>query len=136
MQTQADLPTPNGSSYNSIVKAYANCGMADEATAVLEEMKTDGAQLRVFADNYEWAIKACGAGGNWERAVTLLKEVEAVDTTGKVAGACYDAVIDACGKNGQIDQAMVIFEKMKEKEALYLRPAVRTYDHFIMHPGW
>ena len=121
------------------IAACAKSGRADEALALLDELKAlaqHDASMRPNVVTYSAAIAACGKAGLVERALSLLAELNDAAARDPSIGtdiAAYNAAIVACAKGGHPEQAHQLLKEAQQlgKSGAPTRPNATTYSAVI-----
>eukprot|EP00903_Cladosiphon_okamuranus_P014674 g13601.t1 len=128
------------SSYGAAITAAGQCGLWEEAVALLERMRessrASAAELGAVAETsgvrpkgpplapnnfiYTAAIRACGDNGQWEQALRLVNEMPAdrVETDMMT----YSATITALAKASRLEEAFRLMREMSEEHGLAPTP--------------
>lgn len=111
--------------YNAVIHACAETGLVDEATRILNAMRTVG-NLRPTLVTYNSLIHCCAKNGLGSKALEILREMEEVGVEADLI--TYNTVCSALAKTGRVDQAAGMLEEMRQRN---VAPDVITYNSVL-----
>lgn len=118
--------------YVAVLRACAKAGEAEQALAVLEDMRTRGG-VRPDEKCYRWALFACCQAGQWGRALEMLRE-ERTPPLSEVPWTlpCYTTTMRALVKAGE---GLWVLQLWKLLLARGLTPDAATGDIALSMAG-
>jgi len=131
---------PNVVSYSAAISACEKAGRADDALALLDELKVRAQRdpsMRPSVVTYSAAIAACAKAGRADDALELFDELKALarhDSSMRPNVVTYSAAIAACGKAGLVDRATTLLAELNDVAARdpSIRPDIVAYNAAIV----
>ncbi|GFZ10515.1 pentatricopeptide repeat (PPR-like) superfamily protein [Actinidia rufa] len=115
----------------AVMSALGNCGRAEEAEAIFEELKEGGLKPRMRAYTMPflkgfWRVIATGC--EWQRSFQVLKEMKNIGRGIEPDNVTWNTLIDCHSKLGHHKKAEKLFEEMQESGC---SPCTTTYNIMI-----
>merc|ERR1719478_1617841 len=103
----------NTISYNTMLDAYAKCGVMDRVPELLEDMKASRPRVEPDVITYSTIVKGYCMSGDVDKAFEVLSEMK---RDGKHAAdeILYNSLLDGCAKQHRLDDALRLLDDMQD----------------------
>jgi len=96
--------------YNTLIDACARCGRMEHLPAILEDMKTLGAQPNVIT--YSTMLKGHCQNGDVQAGFAILDKLRN-DPLLKADEITYNSLLDGCAQNNLVEEGLRLLEEMQ-----------------------